>query len=32
MENKGDKKLVDKRWGDKPPFATKASKNTQPTN
>ena len=32
MEKEGDKKLVDKCRGDKPPLVTKASKKTQPTN
>ena len=32
MEKEEDKKLVDKRRGDKPLLATRTPKNTQPTN
>jgi len=32
MEKEGDKEVVDKRRGDKPPLATKAPKKSQPTH
>ena len=30
MKKKRNKQMVDKRWADKPPLATKASKNIHP--
>ena len=30
MEKKGNKQMVDKRWADKPPLATKVSKKIHP--
>jgi hypothetical protein len=32
MEKEGDKEVLDKRRGDKPPLVTKASKKSQPTH